>query len=109
MHIRAMRATVLLSVFLFLAAGCDSSAGSAVAGQRDRPPAEPNAVTSPPHALPPERIYEVHKKVCDFPDREDLSTPEAAYATIHRTYARQGNAAWLRFSTPQVAAAGVVE
>ena len=43
-----------------------------------------------------ERVYEVHKKVCDLPDREDLSTPEAAYAAIHRAYAREGNAAWLR-------------
>lgn len=32
------------------------------------------------------RVYEVNKKVCDFPEGEDLSTPEAAYATIMRDY-----------------------
>ncbi len=30
------------------------------------------------------RAYEVNKKVSDFPDAEDLSTPEAAYASVNR-------------------------
>ena len=32
----------------------------------------------------PAQVYQVHKKVSDFPNREDLTTPEAAYASIHR-------------------------
>jgi beta-lactamase regulating signal transducer with metallopeptidase domain len=48
----------------------------------------------------PAQVYEVHKKVSDFPDREDLSTPEAAYASIHRAYVAEGDAAWPRLSVP---------
>ncbi len=40
------------------------------------------------------------KKVSDFPDREDLSTPEAAYASIHRAWAAEGDAAWPRLVVP---------
>lgn len=54
-------------------------------------------------ALGPARVYEVHKKVSDFPDREDLSTPEAAYASIERAYAAEGDAAWPRLSAPKLA------
>ncbi len=46
------------------------------------------------------RVYEVHKKVADFPDREDLSTPEAAYASIHRAWVQEDGAAWPRLSAP---------
>lgn len=51
------------------------------------------------------RVYEVRKKVRDFPDREDLSTPEAAYATIERAYAAEGGNGpfWQRFSVPELA------
>ena len=52
----------------------------------------------------PARVYEVHKKVSDFPDREDLTTPEAAYASIHRAYAAEDDAAWPRLSVPALAA-----
>lgn len=46
------------------------------------------------------RVYQVNKKVCDFPDKEDLSTPEAAYATIMRDYWATGasNAEWSKVS-----------
>ena len=54
-------------------------------------------------ALGPPRVYEVNKKVSDFPDREDLSTPEAAYASIERAYAAEGDAAWPRLSAPKLA------
>jgi len=33
------------------------------------------------------RIYTVNRKVGDFPDKEDMSTPEAAYATLNRLLA----------------------
>ena len=52
------------------------------------------------HPASPARVYEVHKKVSDFPDREDMSTPEAAYALINRAYAAESNAAWPRLSVP---------
>ena len=37
--------------------------------------------SGPPGAV---RTYEVNRRVADFPPTEDLSTPEAAYATINR-------------------------
>jgi len=47
------------------------------------------------------RVYQVNKKVCDFPEKEDLSTPEAAYATIMRDYMATGasSAEWSKIST----------
>ena len=47
------------------------------------------------------RVYEVNKRVCDFPEGEDLSTPEAAYATIMRDYMATGasDAEWSKIST----------
>jgi hypothetical protein len=48
------------------------------------------------------RTYEVGKTVSSFPRREDLSTPEAAYASIHRAIAAEGYSAFDRLSTPRV-------
>ena len=47
------------------------------------------------------RVYELNKKVCDFPEVADLSTPEAAYATIMRDYMTTGAslADWSKIST----------
>jgi len=50
--------------------------------------AEPNSLL-PAASMGEARVYEVRKKVSNFPDHEDLSTPEAAYATIHRAYAAE--------------------
>jgi hypothetical protein len=44
------------------------------------------------------RVYELNKRVADFPDQEDLSTPEAAYAVINRVMARGQQGAWRRIS-----------
>jgi hypothetical protein len=41
--------------------------------------------------------------VTDSADREDLSTPEAAYASIHRAIAREGFSAFDRLSVPRIA------
>ncbi len=48
------------------------------------------------------RTYQVGKKVSGFPAREDLSTPESAYAAIHRAVAAQGYAAFDRLSVPRI-------
>jgi len=50
--------------------------------------------------LSPAKVYEIRKKVSDFPNREDLTTPEAAYASIHRAWVAEGDAAWPRLSVP---------
>ena len=88
--------------------GCPPRAAIAADGGRSAPAAaatsDRNLVASPPSRLPGEHVYEVHKKVSDFPDREDLSTPEAASATIHRAYAAKGDAAWLPLSLAEVVA-----
>ena len=49
------------------------------------------------------RVYEVNKAVCDFPEGQDLSTPEAAYATIMRDYMATGasSSEWSEISTWQ--------
>jgi hypothetical protein len=100
MHIQTTRAFVLLAALPLLA-------GSGGAGAGKRPAvasAESNAVASFPPVMTPERVYEVHKKVRDFPPGEDLSTPEAAYASIHRAYAAKGDAAWMSLSSPEIVA-----
>ncbi|MGO8753093.1 MAG: M56 family metallopeptidase [Thermoguttaceae bacterium] len=52
---------------------------------------------------PPARVYQVGKKISDFPEREDLSTPEAAFASIYHAYVAEGDAAWPRLSVPSLA------
>jgi len=47
------------------------------------------------------RHYQVGKQLADFPDKEDLSTPEAALATIVRTMVRGDTARWRRISPPR--------
>jgi hypothetical protein len=50
------------------------------------------------------RTYEVGRKVSSFPQREDLSTPESAYASIHRAVAAEGFAAFDRLSVARIVA-----
>ncbi len=49
------------------------------------------------------KVYEVNKRVTDFPDAEDFSTPEAAYALINRVMAHGEEAAWRRISVQSLA------
>ncbi len=44
------------------------------------------------------RTYDVDKAVSDFPEGEDLSTPEAAYATLNRLAATGDQGFWRRLS-----------
>jgi len=44
------------------------------------------------------RVYGVGRRVCDFPEEEDFSTPEASYAVINRVLARGEQGAWRRIS-----------
>ena len=64
------------------------------------------SVASPPPGLAGKRIYEVRKRVTDFPDHEDLPTPEAAYAAMHWAWIAEGDngQCWLRLSSPENAA-----
>jgi beta-lactamase regulating signal transducer with metallopeptidase domain len=48
------------------------------------------------------RVYAVNRNVADFPSAEDLSTPEAAYATINRI-ARDDPSAWQKVSIASLA------
>jgi len=66
-----------------------------------------SASTSPPAilqyriaALDPSLVssYQVNRTVTDFPDVEDFSTPEAAYATFNRALARGDQGIWRRAS-----------
>jgi hypothetical protein len=49
------------------------------------------------------KVYRVNKKVCDFPEQEDISTPESAYAAVNRVMARGDNGAWQRISIKKLA------
>jgi hypothetical protein len=104
----------ILVVFLFICGiGLDKcrlcvavAADEAVIAAQDSTPADSKPSPSPPVASMGEaRVYEVHRRVSAFPDREDLSTPEAAYATIHRAWAAEGDDGpfWRRFSVPEIA------
>ncbi|MBI5386400.1 MAG: hypothetical protein HZA90_17150 [Verrucomicrobia bacterium] len=48
-------------------------------------------------------VYTVNRKVADFPEKEDMSTPEAAYATLNRLLASGDEAFWQRLSAPPLA------
>ena len=49
------------------------------------------------------RVYEVNRKVADFPEKEDFSTPEAAYAVINRVMANGDRGAMRRISVKEIA------
>ena len=49
------------------------------------------------------RVYEVNRRVSDFPEEDDLSTPEAAYATIRRISASGEKHRWADVSTEKIA------
>ncbi len=50
------------------------------------------------------RVYEVNKKISDFPEKEDFSTPESAYAAINRVLAEwRSGPAWQRVSVKRKA------
>ncbi len=49
------------------------------------------------------RVYKVNRSVADFPQEEDFSTPEAAYAAINRVSANGDASDWIRVSTKKLA------
>jgi hypothetical protein len=49
------------------------------------------------------RVYQVDRKVSDFPEREDFSTPEAAYAVINRVLAGGEKGKWRQISVKSLA------
>jgi hypothetical protein len=46
------------------------------------------------------KVYSVNRKVADFPDKEDMSTPEAAYATLNRLCATGAAEPWGQLTVP---------
>src|SRR4030066_2399346 len=57
---------------------------------------------------PPIHSYTVDKKVSDFPPSRDMSTPEAAYATIMRDFMATGasDSEWSEISVRQLHGTG---
>jgi hypothetical protein len=51
----------------------------------------------------PVQFYQVSRTVAEFPEKEDLSTPEAAYASINRVSASGDAAGWQRVSVKEIA------
>ena len=52
---------------------------------------------------PSVRSYAVNRKVSGFPTNENLSTPEAAYASLARAWAAEGDAVFARLSVAELA------
>jgi hypothetical protein len=110
-HARTMQAVCFLFLVIFTGI-CSKSLTCAVSGaEGGEPVAGPSAPSdaksdssSNSDSAGEKRVYEVRKKVADFPDKEDLSTPESAYASIERAYAAEGIAAFHRLSVPEIAA-----
>lgn len=49
------------------------------------------------------RVYQVDRKVCDFPPGDDFSTPETAYAAANRAQADGDQDVWRRISVKELA------
>jgi hypothetical protein len=86
---------LLLAVLLTLVGACDSSS------RRSTTPGQPNLPASP-HSASEDRVYQVGRKIKDFPEAEDLSTPEAAVAAMSRAMVRGGS--WSHLLTPRALA-----
>lgn len=83
----------VLAVMLVAGAGLSVATGGFAQTQ---PAASANAPS-------PLRVYEVNKAAVEFPEREDLSTPEAACAAINRLLASGREGDWRRISVPSIA------
>ena len=49
------------------------------------------------------RVYQVDRKIIDFPEKEDFSTPESAYAVINRVMANGERSKWRQISVKSLA------
>ena len=49
------------------------------------------------------KVYKVDKKVSDFPQEDDFSTPEAAYVVVNRVMASGEQSKWRRISISSLA------
>ncbi len=57
-----------------------------------------------PKDAQPVRAYTVNRKVSDYAEGEDLTSPEAAYATLNRLSASGDQGFWRRLSVPPLTA-----
>ena len=74
----------ILTAMLLLSLGSawdSSNPGSTIA-------APSNSISPPPSLQSEDRVYPVGRRLRDFPEKEDLSTPEAALAGSMRAYVR---------------------
>ena len=67
-------AVLTAMLVLALVSGCDSSNPGSTIG------ASSNSISPPPRSQSEDRVYPVGRRLRDFPEKEDLSTPEAALA-----------------------------
>ena len=75
---------VILTAMLLLSLGIardSSNPGSTIE-------ASSNAISPPPRSQSEDRVYPVGRRLRDFPEKEDLSTPEAALVASTRAYVR---------------------
>ena len=49
------------------------------------------------------RVYQVDKRVSDFPETDDFTTPEAAYAVVNRVLASGEQSKWRQISVMSIA------
>jgi len=59
--------------------------------------------TKPASDEQPVRVYEVNKRVSSFPDKDDFTTPEAAYVVINRAMAGGQEGKWREISVSSLA------
>jgi len=76
-----------------------SCAGAADAAAASRPSSESAGSATSPDV----RVYAVNRRVRDFPDNADLSTPENAYATCNRIGIKGDMALWVNVSAARLA------
>ncbi|MDD5458602.1 MAG: M56 family metallopeptidase [Phycisphaerae bacterium] len=91
--------TIILAaaVLLPMAKGKDSGQKSEVRNQK-------NVATENTEDIKDKvTVYEVNRKVSDFPESEDFSTPESAYAAINRVMAADDYDGWKRVSVKNLA------
>ena len=96
-HSRNSSVRFLLAGLLTLVSACEPSSPSSTTAGQPNPP-------SPPRSQSEDRVYQVGRKIKDFPEAADLSTPETTVAA--RVQAIVRGESWRRLLTKRAAALG---